>query len=137
MIYEERLAEARRLEQENQVVLATPFMSEGSISPMQVGLFSSRQKIRWQKDAMRKMDLDSQIRQLRLTDAELAVIEQRRSEKAREEKVAQCAIYQKKVAFIEGLGRMSHKLIGRLKGSYQRIVDGYELELARLQKELG
>ena len=132
MTYQERLEEAKRLEQENRILLSTPLMSEGTISPMQVGMFSRRQKERWQKNGMAKMALEASIRRLRLTDDELAEIQHRKDEDAKKQLEAQRIIYQSKINFIEGLGRMSHKENGHLKFPYQRTIDQYKIELAKL-----
>lgn len=125
MTYQERLLEADRLTRENQALLSTPLMSEGNISPMQVGLFSRRQKERWQKNTMDKMALDHTIKQLRRTDAEIAIDEARIQARHDTERRSTIAILHSKIDFIHGLGVMSHRKNGKLKPLYQRTIDGY------------
>lgn len=132
MTYEERLKEALQLEKDNQALLGTPLMSEGNISPMQVGLFSPRQKARWQRDAMAKMALEHRIRQLRRTDEEIADNERRIADNHRKERLATITILQSKIAFIHNLGIMSHRKDGKLKPSYRRTIEGYQLEISKL-----
>jgi len=132
MEYGERLREAERLEKENQALLTTPLMSEGNISPMQVGLFSPRQKARWQRDAMAKMSLMHTIKQLRQTDEEIAIDEAHIQANHEKERQATLDILQGKIDFIHSLGVMSHKKNGKLKPSYQRTIDIYEEEKQRL-----
>jgi hypothetical protein len=60
----ERQAEVARLKAENQAVLATPLLSEGSISPWQVGAMGKQQRARWEKNAMLRMDVESRIKTL-------------------------------------------------------------------------
>ena len=129
---EERLLEADKLTQENQALLATPLMSEGNISPMQVGMLSRRQKERWQKDAMAKMALDHTIKQLRRIDEEVAFDQKRIDANNEKERQATLVILQNKIDFIYGLGRMSHNARGKLKPSYQRTIDGYQQEIDHL-----
>ena len=132
MTYEERLKEAERLKQENQAVLSTPLMSEGNISPMQVGMFSTRQKARWQADAMRKMATEYDIKQLRRTDDEMASDEKRKQAIIEDERQSTIKILQSKIDFIYGLGNMSHNKYGKLRPSYQRTVGEYQKELELL-----
>ena len=132
MNYQERLTESKRLEQENQVILSTPLMSEGNISPMQVGMFSARQKARWQRDAMAKMTLESTIKQLRLTDEEIAIRERSTSAKQEAERQATIVILKSKIDFIHNLGTMSHNKNGKLRPAYLRTVEGYQQEVLKL-----
>jgi len=130
---EKRLAEAKRLEDENREILATPLMSEGEISPMQVGLFSARQKARWQKNAQAKMGLQFKIKQLRRSDEEIASAEKISQDITEKERLSSIEIIKGKIAFIEGLGRMSHKPNGQLRIGYQRTVDSYNAEIEKLK----
>lgn len=133
MDYQERLIEARKLERDNQALLSTPLMSEGSISPMQVGLFSAKAKARWQKNTMAKMELEYIIKQLRRTDEEITCANQRKEAKLEDERLATIAILNNKIDFIHGLGVMSHKKNGELKPLYQKTVDGYQLEITNCE----
>ncbi|KKN09086.1 hypothetical protein LCGC14_1049970 [marine sediment metagenome] len=132
MTYQDRLQEAERLTKDNQALLSTPLMSEGSISPMQVGLFSPRQKARWQSDAMAKMTLDRTIKRLRRTDEELAINEKRIAVNEEKERQATLVILQGKIDFIHGLGCMSHNKRGKLRPTYQRTIEGYQYEIDKL-----
>lgn len=122
MNYQERTAEAEKLKRENQALLSTPLMSEGSISPMQVGLFSAGAKARWQKDAMAKMALNCTIKQLCRTDEEIAIDEERIVTRRKQECENTLVILQSKIDFIHSLGAVSHKKNGALKPLYQRTV---------------
>ena len=64
MSKEERASEIERLKKENASILATPLMSEGSISPYQVGSMGKQQRARWEKNAMLRMDIESKIKEL-------------------------------------------------------------------------
>ena len=132
MTYEERLKEAKKLKQENQAILSTPLMSEGSISPMQVGMFSPRQKARWQKDAMAKMTIERNIKLLLRSDEEIAIDEARIKANLEKERLATLAIIQSKIDFIYGLAGMAYNKNGKLRPSYQRTVDAYQQELEAL-----
>ncbi len=131
MTREERLAEAARLERENRSILATPLMSEGNISPMQVGMFSPRQKAKYQADASTKMNLEAQIRYLRKSDEEIQRDIIFRANKEREARISQL---KRQISDIEGLGLMSHLPNGKLKVGYQRTVDIAKQELQALSE---
>ena len=133
MEYQERLREAERLARENRAILATPLMSEGNISPMQVGLFSPRQKARWQKDTMAKMALEHTIKQLRRSDKEIAKDEERLANNQEKERRATLAILQGKIDFIHSLGNMSHNKQGKLRPTYQRTIEGYQQEINKIK----
>ena len=132
--YKERLAEAEKLRRDNQALLSTPLMSEGNISPMQVGMFSARQKERWQSNAMAKMSLDHTIKQLCRTDEEIAIDEKRKQSILEEERVATIAIIENKINFIYSLGRMAYSENGKLRIGYKRTIDGYQQELDKLER---
>ena len=134
MDYKERIVEATKLEKENQALLSTPLMSEGSMSPTQVGLFSKRQKARWQKDTMAKMSLEHTIKQLRRTDVEIAENEARIRDNQEKEKQSILIILQSKIDFIHELGGMSHKKNGQLKPPYQITVDHYREEIEKTRQ---
>jgi len=132
MEYQERLVEADRLRDENQAVLSTPLMSEGNISPMQVGMFSPRQKARWQANAMEKMAIEHTIKRLLRSDEEIAYDEKRIADNQEKERQSTLAILQSKIDFIYSLKRMAYKKNGELKVSYQRTVEGYQGEISKL-----
>ncbi len=131
MTREERLAEADRLERENRSILATALMSEGNISPMQVGMFSRRQKAKWQADASAKMRLEAQIRYLRKSDEE---IQRDITFKANKEREARISQLKRQISDIEGFGPMTHLPNGKLKVGYQRTVDIAKQELQALSE---
>jgi len=81
MTFNERQEEIKRLREVNKAVLATPLMSEGNISPYQVGLMSKNQYKKWQQNAQDKMMIESQIRLLNRTDEEIKADEDRQPEK--------------------------------------------------------
>jgi len=129
MNYTERLKEAERLERENVALLSTPLMSEGNISPMQVGLFSHRQKERWQKAVSAKMNLETRIKELRYTDKEVTHWEVIEAQVIREARISQL---ERQIEDIESLGAMSHKPNGELKLAYKRTLDIAQAELKDL-----
>ena len=132
MTCQERLEQAKKLEQDNQALLSTPLMSEGSISPMQVGLFSPRAKARWQKDTMAKMELEYTIKQLRRTDEEIACDEKRIASFQERERKAILVTLQSKIDFYHGLGCISHNKYGKLRPAYQRTIDAIQREISKL-----
>lgn len=62
---EEAAAKVAELEATYRVALATPLMSDGNISPMQVGLMSDRQRKRWQDNAGVHITVRGWIRELK------------------------------------------------------------------------
>ena len=128
----DRDAEILRLREHHKAALATPLMSEGNISPMQVGMFSSRQKAQWQDKVQEKMAVESRIRELSKSDEEL----QRDNRQAELKKAAgekqQIESYHKTV---HSLGPMSHKANGNLKPSYQRVIDAGKTRLDEIHSQ--
>jgi len=122
----EREAEITQLKTENRAVLSTPLMSEGGVSPMQVGMMSKRQKERWQKDAMERMDIEARIKQLRASDEELATVEKARVDREREGRISQL---NRQIADLKSIGIGKS---GKMRPSYQRTLDIAEAELATL-----
>ena len=64
MTREERANEVARLKRENAAILATPLISEGSISETQVARMGKQSRAKWGKNAMQRMDIESQIKDL-------------------------------------------------------------------------
>ena len=128
----DRDAEIIRLREHHKSALATPLMSEGNISPMQVGMFSPRQKAQWQDKVQEKMAVESRIRELSKSDEEL----QRDNRQAELKKAAgekqQIESYHKTV---HSLGPMSHKANGNLKPSYQRVIDAGKTRLDEIHSQ--
>jgi len=122
----EREAEIARLKAENQAVLSTPLMSEGGISPMQVGMMSPRQKGKWQRDAQQRMGIELRIKQLRASDEELAAVEKAKADKEREGRISQL---NRQIADLKSMGIGKS---GKLKPSYQRTLDIAQAELDTL-----
>lgn len=82
MTVEERKAEVERLKKENASILATPLMSEGSISPFQVGAMGRQQRRRWEKNVSLKMDVESRIKTLE-SDERIASLKAKSEEESR------------------------------------------------------
>lgn len=85
MTPEERTAEVKTLRAENRAVLATPLMSEGGISPWQVGQMGKQQRATWEKNTMRRMDIESRIRTLE-SDERIAQAKARAEAKSTEDR---------------------------------------------------
>jgi hypothetical protein len=117
MTYIERQAEIQRLKSENRNILATPLMSEGNISPMQVNMFSKRQREQWQNNAMQKMNIESQIKALSRTDEEINLANH--AENIINAKSRLLQIHrQGEMLLCVGIGKT-----GKLKPSYQKELD--------------
>lgn len=117
MTYIERQAEINRLRTEYKDVIATPLMSEGNISPDQVGMFSKREGKRWQNNAMLKMNIEARIKSLSRTDTEIET-----SEKVLNLNNARSRLLQIDRQ-IEDLASVGIGKNGKLKPTYQRTLD--------------
>jgi hypothetical protein len=84
----DRQKQIETIKSEKRNVLATPLMSEGAISPMQVGMMSSRQKQKWSDNAQEKMKLESQMRELALSDEVLTTREKQKALKDAQSKIS-------------------------------------------------
>ena len=126
MTFAERLAEIERIKTDNREILATPLMSEGNISPDQVGMFSKRQGEKWLNNAMERMRLESLIKQLSKTDDELRVIVQDEQDKEANNRITQIIA---RIRDINSWGRMTHRENGKLKPKWQREIDTLNEEL--------
>lgn len=115
---------------ENAAVLSTPLFSEGGISPTQVWRMSHRQFMTLKANQQKRMEIESQIRQLSKTDEQLAR-EARIELNTRHAKLA--ASLRSRIKTIEELGRMSHKPNGALKIGYQRAVDDCKMQLLKME----
>ena len=60
--------ELKRLE------VIAPFVSEGTISAVQIGRFSKRQKIQWEKDKSRRFDVIAEIKILKMPKLEKRIL---------------------------------------------------------------
>lgn len=119
--YDERQAEIKRLQEQHKEALSVPLMSEGTISPYQVGLMSNRQRVKWQTLAQIKMQVESQIRLLSRTDSEIQQAEQAESKRKNEGRINQ----------IDSLVSIMSRFVGK-KG---KILPKYAKEIQRLQAE--
>jgi ribosomal protein S18 len=127
MNFESRQAEIKRLQDENKEILATPLMSEGSISPMQVGLMSDRQKKKWQDNAQKKMRIESQIRLLNRSDEEILTSEEWELKKKVNGRIEQID------NMVEIMSRFIGKR-GKILPKYQREIDKMQAEKEQLIK---
>lgn len=126
LTYNERQAEIKRLREENEAVLSTPLMSEGSISPMQVGLMSERQKKIWQENAQLKMNIEAQIKLLSRSDEEIQMEENRLVQKAKNSRILQID------SLCDSMSRfISHKT-GKLLPKYRKEIEKLQVEKAQL-----
>lgn len=121
MTKEERQAEIKRLQEDNKEALSTPLMSEGSISPMQVGMMSPRQKAKWQALAQTRLKIEAQIRLLNLTDQQIQESEEWEANKKRESRILQ----------IDSLVSMME----RFKGKNGKTLPKYQKEINKLEAE--
>ena len=123
----ERLAEIVRLREECRVILATPMLSEGSISPDQVGMMSKRQHTQWEDDVMLRMGVEAEIRRLQRTDEEIAAADARRAEDARRSRIAGLKA---RIAALRHVGQGKRGL----RPTYARAIAEAEAELAILEE---
>ena len=121
----ERLAEIARLREEHRAVLATPLMSEGSLSPSQLGMMSDRGRKRWQAAAMLRMRVEAEIRRLERSDEEIAAADARRAEEGR---LSRIAGLRARIAALRHLGQGKRGL----RPTYARAIAQAEAELATL-----
>ena len=119
-----------KLRAENASVLSTPLFSEGGVGPSQVFRMSKRQFASLQKNQQRRMEIESEIRQLSKPSEQIALEAERAASKKR---LSRITAIKSQVAFIEGLGRMAHRENGKLKPTYQRTVDALNAELKGLE----
>ena len=130
MTHGERQAEIARLMAENRGALATPLMSEGAISPMQVGLMSHRQHRRYVDDAQRRMALEAHIRQLSKSDDQL-----RREQAAERQKHARDRLLQiaRRCEDLRHVG--VSKATGKVRPTFQRELDALHVEAEAILAE--
>lgn len=123
---EEREREIDRLQTEYRAVLHTPLISDGAISPFELGLMSKRQHEKWQRDAQMKMIVRSRIRDLRRIDAEILKEE---DDEAQQKKAARIAYLQNSISTWRqfGVGKS-----GKVKPTYRRCIDKAQAELDAL-----
>ncbi len=119
----ERQTEIARIKAENRAVLSTPLMGNGEISPAQVGMMSRNEKLAWLRNAQTRMQLESRIRELSQSDAEIAKIEQFYADKERAGRIAQLT------RRIEDLSRVGLGKSGKMRPTYQLELDKAKAEL--------
>jgi len=129
MSYEERLAEATRLEQANRTILATPSPSAGEISPAQLGMMSKNEHAKFMQNLAKKIDIEARIKQLRLSDEELATREVTRISKETQGRISQL---QRQIADLKSVGISSKT--GKMRPTYQRAIETAEAELKALAR---
>ena len=127
MTEQERKEKAQQLREENRGILATPLLSEGTISPMQVGLFSDRQKKHWQEKVQQRMALEATLRHLEQPDESLAREQAQREQQEREGRILQLN------RRIEDINRFGMGKRGKLKPSWAQELATVEAELATFQ----
>jgi len=113
---EERTAEIKRLKEENRAILATPLASEGSISPVQIGRFSEKQRKKWQDNAQKRMRIESRIRDLEKSDEQLQKEQVTREQKKISDRLIQV---ESQIKTLDGLGIMTHLKNGEIKTKYK------------------
>lgn len=124
---EERKREIARLRAKYARELSTPLMSEGSISPMQVGLMSSGARARYTRDAQIRMSVESRIRLLARSDEQIAAAEAAWLVRENASKEAQLRRH------LEDVQRMGvSKKTGRMRPSWQREIDSINEQLRAL-----
>lgn len=124
----DRDAQIARLREQHSAVLATPLMSEGSVSPAQLGMMSSRQQERYRANAQKRMEVESQIRDLSRTDEQIEAERKRLDDKAKSGRIAQLE------RRIQDLGTVGvSRATGRMRPTYQREIDAAKAELETLK----
>jgi hypothetical protein len=129
---QQRHTEIARLREAHKSALAQPLMSEGNISPAQVGMFSLNQKRKWQALVQEKMAVEAVIRHLSKSDEELARENYRQRLQRAKGEAVQIHSMRRTIA---SLGQMSHRADGTLKPSYQRTIDADNARLEQLVSE--
>jgi hypothetical protein len=120
MTPEERQAEIDALQRDNRAILATPLLSDGNISPWQVGQMSTRQREQYQRNAGEKMRIETRIRQLSRSDADLMAEHAQRTAK---ENASRLASLENRIEYLTRLerstkrGQRSRRLKGRNNGT--------------------
>ena len=117
MTEEERQTEIMQIKKEYHNILATPLMSEGSISSNQLARMSARKRTQWQKNGQMKMWLEAQIRELSESTEDLKTEEKSRKRKAVKSKVGQQESY---ITNLTRLGISSKT--GKLRPTYKRSI---------------
>jgi hypothetical protein len=127
-----RKEQAAKLREENRSILATPLMSEGNISPMQVGEMSDNQREKYSKNVQEKMRIESQIKALERTDAEVANFDKQAKTKENTGKLSQAV---NSIDRILSMERMAFKPNGELKIGYQRAIEDDFTKLRKIATE--
>ena len=127
-----REARIATLRAENADALAVPLMSEGSISPMQVGMMSKRQRAVWEEKTMRRMRVEAKIRDLSRSDEEIATAEAAARRAKAEAEIEQL---RRSISNVETL--VPRKKNGDLRPSSLRSIDLMQAEIAKLEAALG
>lgn len=122
----ERAMEIQRLRKENAAILATPLLSEGSISPAQVGMMSKRQGKQYVHNAQERMRIEAQIRELQLTDEQLVSNKAVAQVEANNGRILQIKRQIEDIINV-GIGKN-----GKLKPSYQKLYDKLQTEREEL-----
>lgn len=128
MTSDERALEVERLREQFRAELATPLMSEGSLSPAQLGRMSQKQRAKYQRDAQTRMRVEARIRELRRSDDELA-------------KDRQSAIRKKAKSELSQLSRLVKDLLrvgvsgktGKLRPIFQRQIEQAQARIAEIE----
>lgn len=121
MTQDERNAKIQQLRQEHREALSTPLMSEGSISPYQVGCMSKRQKEHWQKMVNERFDVEREIRLLSRTDAQIEQDERNAQDRKNKARLTQ----------IDSM----IQLLSGFKGKNGKTLPKYAREIERLTTE--
>jgi len=126
---EARQIETERLKKENADILSTPLLSEGSISPYQVSRMSKRQKNMWMGKAQKRMEIESQIKELSKSNEQLRA--ERHKEIVRRNKGRLLQIERR----VEDLERIGMGKRGKIKPSYQKEIDRLKVEKETILKK--
>lgn len=124
-----RDAEIAKLREENKDALAVPLVSEGGISAVQIGRMGQRERAQWDERRMRRMDVESKIRDLSRSDEEIAAADRKVQERDVSNRLLQI---DRRLQDFEQVGKGKN---GKLKPTYQREADKLLAEKAALTSE--
>jgi len=126
---EARQIEIERLKKENADILSTPLLSEGSISPYQVSRMSKRQKNIWMGKAQKRMEIESQIKELSKSNEQLRAEHHKEIVRRNKDRLLQIE------RRVEDLERICMGKRGKIKPSYQKEIDRLKVEKETILKK--
>jgi len=116
-----------KLKSENAKVLATPLMSEGNISPAQLGMMSKGQLKEYHDNVSKKLEIESQIKELQKPSSQVAA--EKEAKDAAETKSRIEALHNK-IQDFKHVGTSA--TTGKIRPTYQKEIDKAQAEIDKL-----